>query len=207
MLPDQAPPEDELEGPPPGRAARFVPWLFVLGLALLFIPVYLASGAIDETTAPLSTESASLQLTITSPPPVPSDEAALAEQLLSLRSQLGAIEDIPPTLIATHIDWPAIMEVIRSYDADMIRLSGLNNQSGQLILDGTAMQEGAVLDYTHALERTGYFSRVTVQTITVNPSPPPTVVPTDTGDSTASLPVLYMPFIFTLSIDLNGAAS
>jgi hypothetical protein len=66
------------------------------------------------------------------------------------------------------------------------------------------MQEGAVLDYAHALERTGYFRRVNVQTITVNPEPLPTVVPTEIPG--AGLPQVYMPFIFTLSIDLKGAA-
>ena len=205
MLPDQTPPEEELEGPPPGRAARFVPWLFVLALALLFVPIFLFSGALEDTSLPLATEAEMLQATITAPPPVPSDEAALADQLLALRSNLNAIQNIPATLIAGHIDWPAIMTVVHSYDADQIRLTSFNNQTGQLSLEGNAMQESAVLDYAHALERTNFFARVNVQTITVNPVPPPTVAPEQTPGAT--LGELYMPFLFTLTADLAGAAS
>lgn len=204
MLPDQTPLDEELDSQPSGRAARFVPWLFVLALALLFVPVYLFSGALEDTSAPLATEAEVLQATITAPPPVPPEEAALADQLLELRSLLGAIQNIPPTLIAGHIDWPTIMATVRSYDADLIRLTGLNNQSNQLTLQGNAMQESAVLDYAHLLERTGFFSRVNVQAITVNPVPPPTVVPEQPREGT--LAELYMPFIFTLSADLAGGA-
>ena len=205
MLPEQAPPEEELDSPQPGRAARFVPWLFALALGLLFIPVYLFGNALDESSGPLSTEADMLQQTITAPPPVPSDEAALADQLLELRSQLNGLQNIPPTLIAGHIDWPAIMSVVRGYDAALIRLSGFSNQTGQLTLQGNAMQESAVLDYAHILERTGFFSRVNVQSITVNPQPTPTPPLDRTGNEELSEP--YMPFVFTLTADLAGAAS
>lgn len=204
MLPEQAPPEEELDSPQPGRAARFVPWLFALALALLFVPVYLFSGALDDSSVPLSTEADMLQKTITAPPPVPADEAALANQLLELRSQLNGISNIPPTLLAGHVDWPTIMTIIRSYDADLIRLTAFSTQSGQLTLQGEAMQESAVLDYAHLLERSGLFSRVNVQSITVSTLPTPTPPLDRTGDEGLAEP--YMPFVFTLTANLAGAA-
>lgn len=203
MSPDQAPQEEELESSPPGRAARFVPWVFALALALLFVPVYLFGGALDESSNPLATEIEMLQVTITSPPPVPSDEAGLAEQLLELRSQINGFQGLPGTLVAGHIDWPAIMSSVRSYNADLIRLTAFTSQTGQLTLQGEAMQESAVLDYAHLLERTGFFSRVNVQSITVNSQPTPTPPLDRTGDEELAEP--YMPFVFSLTADLAGA--
>ncbi len=199
MFDDQIPEEDEQESPRQGGARRFVPWLFALGIGLLFLPLYLFSNAIDDSTTPLATQAQELQATITSPPPVPPEEATLAQQLLDVRSQLSVIESVPATLAASHVDWPAIAAVVHDYNADQIRLTAFSNDAGRLTIGGGAMQENSVLDYAHGLDSTGYFSNINVQSITTNPTPPPTPNP----DGTSSLEEPYFPFVFILYVDIR----
>ncbi len=198
-------PEDEQSNEGGSSARRFVPWLIVLAIALLFVPLYLTSFTLTDTLTPLETESAMLDTTITAPPPVPAAEQTLTSHLLDLNGQLNAIRNVPPTLIAGHLDWPAIMTMLHSYDANKIRLTGLNHTNTRLTLSGNAIEENAVLDYSNALQQTGFFSRVQVQTITANGKPPPT--PSIATPGAAVLTEIYMPFDFTLSVDLLGAGN
>lgn len=197
--------EEAVEEPESRSGSRIVAWLFALGIAALFLPLYLVSVAIGDATVPLEAELESLQATLTTPPEVRSEELTLTERLLDLRAQLGAIEDVPSTLIAAHTDWPAIMAAVGSYDANRIRLVGFNHENARLTLEGNAVEESAVLEFADALEQTGLFSRVSVQTISVGMQPTPTPVPTSTSGETV-LAELNMPFVFTLSVDLMRTA-
>lgn len=201
------PPEEqlEIEEEPSGSSSlsRLIPWLLMLGLALLMLPLYLGAATIEESTIPLATEAQVLQATITAPPPVPPQEQTLTTELLSLRSQLEAFESFPATLIAGHIDWPRIMDGVHTYDANRIRLSGLNNEPNRLIITGLALEESAVLEYSRLLEATGYFSQIRVQSISRNPVSLPTPDLSATPNPAAPVAETYMPFVFTLSVDLN----
>lgn len=194
--------EEEAPEKPTSITARLVPWVLMLGIALLFFPLTLISAAIDETSVLQETQSAELQATITAPPPVPQDEQTLTEQLLAQRADLGVIDPIPATMVAAHVDLPAIMAALRSYDANRIRLTAFNHPTNRLTLEGAAKEERDVLDYIAALEATGFFARVNLQSITVNPVAPPTPDFQATPSPDAPLTEPYMPFIFTLSIDL-----
>ncbi len=201
---DEPPIPEEAPSEPTRLTTRLVPWVLMLGVALLFFPLTLISTAIDETNVLQATQSADLQATITAPPPVPRDEQTLTQQLLDQRVDLGAIEPIPATMIASHVDLPAIMAALRSYNANRIRLTAFNHPTNRLTLDGAAMEERDVLTYISALEATGLFTRVSLQSITVNPVAPATPDFQATPDKNAPLTELYLPFIFTLSIDLPG---
>ncbi|MDX2137653.1 MAG: PilN domain-containing protein [Chloroflexota bacterium] len=187
-------------------ASRLFIWLLALGIAALFLPLYLVSAAIGEATVPLQTELDSVQATLTTPPEVPSEEVALTEQLLALRAQLSLIEDAPSTLVAAHTDWPAIMAAVRSYDANRVRLTGFTHENERLTIAGNAVEERAVFEYSEVLEQTGLFSRVSVQSISISTQPTPTIAPTP-ASGLPFLTELSMPFVFALSVDLMRTAN
>ena len=139
--------EEEAPSEPTRLTARLVPWVLMVGIALLFFPLTLISTAIDETNIQQGTQSAELQATITAPPPVPREEQTLTSQLLERRTALGAIENVPATMVAAHVDLPAIMAALRSYNANRIRLTAFNHPANRLTLDGAAMEERDVLTY------------------------------------------------------------
>ena len=175
----------------------------MLALALLFVPLTVGASILDDAIAPMATQSEMLQATITAPPSAPSQEQTLTAHLLELRTQLDALKDIPPTLIAAHIDWPAIMSALHSYDANRIQLTSFSHDANRLTLEGNGLEESAVLEYASALQGTGFFSAVSIQSITLNPiAPPATVQPTE-----AALMQPYMPFLFTVSVNLMGDSS
>ncbi len=207
MLNEQKPVEAETKQTTNSIGARLVPWLIVLALALLFIPLYLTTATLDDMTAPLASEEVTLAQTLTAPPPVPTAEQTLTARLLEVETQLGALSSLPPTLIAAHVDWPAIMSTIRNYDANEIHLSGFDHITGKLTLQGAALQEDSVMSYAHTLEQTGLFSQVRIQSITVNPVSPATPNLATTPTSSPVLSETYMPIIFTISINLNEAGS
>ncbi len=201
---DEPPILEEEPSQPTRLTARLVPWVLALGIALLFFPLTLISAAIDDTNMLQGTQSAELQATITAPPPIPHEEQTLTSQLLERRTDLSVIENVPATMVAAHVDLPAIMAALRSYNANRIRLTAFNHPTNRLTLDGAAMEERDVLTYISALEATGLFVRVDLQSITVNPVAPPTPDFQATPSKDAPLTEVYMPFIFTLSIDLPG---
>jgi hypothetical protein len=202
------PPEDEQQevSDTGSSLTRLIPWVLMLGLALLILPLYLGAVTIEESTFPLATEAQVLQATITAPPPVPPQEQTLTTELLGLRSQLGAFESVPATLIAGHTDWPRIMDAVHTYDSNRVRLTGFNNEPNRLIVNGLALEENAVLEYSRLLEGTGFFSQVRVQSISRNPVALPTPDLSATPNPEAPLGEIYMPFVFTLSVDLKANA-
>lgn len=194
------PPENDSVPETRGIGRSLIPWLILLALAVLFVPLFVGASTIESAVAPLATESDILQATITAPPPAPLQEQTLTANLLSLRSRLAALENIPATLVAEHIDWPAIMASVLSYDTNRIRLLSFNQENTHLTLQGKGLEESAVLEYVTTLQNMSYFSGVHVQSITLDPVGPPTP-DLETGVSPIEL---YMPFDFTLSLDLAG---
>lgn len=197
--------EEELEEPEPRSRSSLVIWLVALGIAALFVPLYLVSVAVEESIVPLQERFDALQETLTAPPRVPPEEVALTDRLLDLRSQLSALSDVPATLIAGHTDWPRIMAAVHSYDANRIRLTGFVHENTRLTLQGNAVEESAVLEFSDVLQDTGLFARVSVQTISLGPTPTPAREPTPQGGDPL-LVELSMPFQFTLSVDLMRTA-
>jgi hypothetical protein len=195
--------EELLEEEPTRSNARFIPWLLILGIMLIFVTLYMLSLTIEDMKTPLATEISGIQATLTAPPVVPEEEQVLTDELLSLRTELSAIESVVPTIEAAHIDWPAITASILRYDATLVRLTSFSHNVNLVTLGGDAMRESDVLSYAETLKQTGFFSRVIVQSITLNPvvpaTPNPAIEPTE---GAPALTELYMPFVFTLSVDL-----
>ena len=205
MVDVEIPQDDDLEEEGGGSASRLVPWLIIVAIALMFVPLYFGASAIEEDTKPLSTELINLQTTLTAPPLVPIAEQTLSVQLLDLRSRLRVIADMPATMVAGHLDWPGIMATLHTYDANQIRLKGFVNEGWLLTLNGEAVQEASVLEYVSKLQKSGFFTQVRVQAITIMAvaSPTPNAEPAVNTD--IGLTSIDMPFVFTLSIDLARA--
>jgi hypothetical protein len=194
--------EETLEEEEPPSRTGLVMWLIALGVAALFLPVYLVSQSVSEATIPLQAQAESLLATLTAPPQIPQEEETLTARLLSLRGQLNALREAPATIAAGHTDWPAIMRALLNYDARSIRLTGFSHEAAPLVLTGSAVAESAIIEYANTLQASGLFSRVSVQSIILNPPPTPTPAPTSVeGTSAAALQELTMPFVFTLSLE------
>lgn len=195
-------PEEEVEELEPAPRSGLIIWLLTLGIAALFLPIYLISQSIDQAITPLATQAFDLQATLTAPPLVPQEEETLTSELLNLRGQLALLEEAPATIVAGHINWPAIMGSLLTYDANSIRLTGFNQEAVPLTLVGNAVSESAVIEYSTQLDQTGLFTRVFIQSIVLNPPPSPTPPnPAEPTPITPPLRELSMPFMFTLSVE------
>ena len=208
MAEEEQLPEEMLEEEEPPSRSGLIMWLIALGVAALFLPIYLVSQSISEALIPLQAEAEALQATLTAPPQVPEEEERLTAQLLNMRSQLNDLREAPATIAAGHTDWPAIMGALLQYDANSIRLNSFSHEGAPLILVGNAVAESAVIEYANALEDTGLFTRVSVQSIVLNPPPTATPAPTaEQSQASTGIQELTMPFVFTLSLEFARTAN
>ncbi|MBK8020060.1 MAG: PilN domain-containing protein [Chloroflexi bacterium] len=198
---------DELEAPRRPRSnSRLALWLCVLALGVLIVPLTQVESILQEAAVTLAAESDALSLTMTAPAPVPVEEQSETDRLIELRGQVAVVDGMSATLMAGHLDWPAIMASVHTYDSDRIRLTSFQRDGSRLVLDGEALQESDVLTYIDALQSTGYFDQVNIQSITVNPILPAT--PNFQATQAGIDPILsatYMPTLFGLSLVLKGA--
>lgn len=153
-------------GPFIGRIRQIVVWIFAAVMLLLLISAYFISTAITSGVSELRAEYDSLQMTVTAPPEVPDAEGTLVAELVALRDLTGQLENALPTLLAAHVDWPAIMTLVGSFDRTLLRLEGFTYDSGRLVLEGKAVAEVYILEYVKALEVVTAFTDVQVQSIT-----------------------------------------
>ncbi|MCB9420323.1 MAG: PilN domain-containing protein [Ardenticatenaceae bacterium] len=186
----------EDQGPSLGQTLRkFVPWLIVIGLAILFLPLYAISSTIGADTDRLNAELSNIQLTMVSEPTVPPEVVALQSDAADIEAQLSELEGVYANLSADHIDWPEVAAAIRNYDTSRISLTSLQQTDNRLMLTGQAVDDTAVINYARFLEDSGQFARVVVQSITLTtPSPTPTVqattavTPTVAGEAATPTP-------------------
>ncbi|HLF25108.1 MAG TPA: PilN domain-containing protein [Anaerolineae bacterium] len=159
-------------------------WLVVLGLAILFIPLYLSATTIQTDAERLQAELAVIQASLTSvPTPIPEVQALLST-LTVVEGQIGQAEAVSPTLTAANLNWPAVMSAIGSYSPGQIAITSLTQTGSQLTLNGRATDELAVVNYARGLEASTLFSRVIVQSIRVIATPFVTPSATITGTPT-----------------------
>lgn len=176
LEPDELIEEEESESS--GGSSRLILWLIIAGLGILFVPLYLVSATLKESKAPLETELADIQATLTVTPQPDPEEQALRDNLLQLRSQAGELETLYTDLSANHVDWPAAMAVIANYDPSQMALTGLTQAEQLVTLTGRANDETIVMAYADMLRDSARFGEVKVQSITLVALPTPTPLPT-----------------------------
>lgn len=166
---------------------KFVPWLIVIGLAILFLPLYAISSTIGADSDRLNAELSNIQLTLVSEPTAEPEVVSLEAEAAAVQAQLSELEAIYNNLSADHVDWPSVAAAIRNYDANRVTLTGLEQSEDRLMLRGWAVDDTAVINYARLLEDSEQFSRVVVQSITLTtPQPTPTVAATKTVTPTAA---------------------
>ncbi len=175
-------------------------WLAVSGLALFSLTLVLISRCIRTENASLRAELEPLQVALAQGGTPEPEVLALMNTLGEIEASAGAIETARPTIAAGHVDWPSIMATIGSYDPAQVALISIVQSGDEVALRGRAVGDAAVTGYVQALERSGLFARVSVQslktistpfappeptsgpTATPEPSPTPTITPSATPD-------------------------
>jgi Tfp pilus assembly protein PilN len=197
---------EEEESELSGGSSRLVLWLIIAGLGILFVPLYLVSATLKESKAPLETELADIQSTLTITPPPNPTEQALRDNLLQLRGQAGELQTLYDDLSANHIDWPAAMAVIANYDPAQMALSGLLQAERLVTINGRANDETIVMAYADMLRDSARFGEVKVQAITRVALPTPTPLPTEVAGTlqTPALPTNVAEF--TITVELLAAS-
>ena len=196
--------------PTPPRAisrAVMILWLVVIGMAVFFLPLYLAAMVIREDAKSMDTEIASIRVFLTK---VPTPEPEIASQMTPLaqaQRQVNQLNRIYPTLIAPHPDLPAVMAAINNNNPNEIALTGLTLADNRITLNGRATRDEIVLTYVHNLEQTNLFDRVILQSaqVVATITPTLTVTPTVTALPTTSPPI-PIPTI-TLAPTITGIPS
>ncbi len=191
---------------PPGRAATdarqdqsprmsraaIVLWLIVLGLAILFVPLYLAGTTIQGDVDRLQDDLVALQQSLANVPTPAPEVQALMGTLSAVQGQANRANAVVSTLTAAHVDWPAVMAALANYNPDRIVLHSVAQAENRLTLTGRASDDAAVVEYSRSLEGSGLFTRVAVQSIRVVATPvftpvtALTLTPTQTVTPTAS---------------------
>ncbi|MCA9917940.1 MAG: PilN domain-containing protein [Anaerolineales bacterium] len=183
---------DTVEAPEaPRQFGPITLWLGVLGLAILFVPLYLFSNTLGSEVVRLETELVPLQTALASTPgPLPQAQELIVT-LTAVHNQTDQMNAILPTLEAENVDWNAAMAAISDVDDSGLALTGIEQTGNQLVIRGRAQNDGFVTDYARQLENSGQFAQVVIQSIAQvgepfqSPTPTP-LLPTATQPSAAT---------------------
>ncbi len=180
-LPNVTPTQEENEDAASPRQSRLSVWLIILGLALLFVPLFLTSTTIQELTVTLDFERTVVAATLNyTPPPNPTVEA-LSATLLWVRQQGNTVESLQGTLAAMHINWPSVMAVLGAYDPAQLSILAITQNPDNILVKGQAVDQRVVSAYADMLRESGLFQQVDVGSITIEDVPTATPAPTAEG--------------------------
>jgi len=197
-------PEDQPERLSPKTISL---WLVAMGLAVFFVTLYLTSANLRSQVADLQGELEPIQATLTAVNTPPPQVLQLGNALAQVEASIKAIDALKPTIAASHINWPAVMASLGSYDPTQLTLTSLVQRGNEITVKGRATSDAVVAAYARSLESTNLYERVVIQSIkalatplptavtTPTPAPtvPPTASPTATCTSTPDLRDPYEP--------------
>lgn len=193
------------EQPRRSRVGRLILWLVVLSLGVLFLPLYLLGASIEEENARLRNDIATQQARLDQGPPASRDEQSLQATLSAALAHLSAIQPASRSLVSDRVDWPGVAASLSNYHDDYMVVLGLTQTGRMLTLQGRAWNEQTVLDYARRLEESGYFSTVTVQSLSGNVVATPTPARgTPTPEPATPGRIRYVEFV--LVAELKAAA-
>lgn len=152
---------------PSFQVSKLALWLLVIGMGMLFLPLYLLSGAIKEENALLQAELDQLEMTLSTTPEPDPEEEKLSSELTDLFGQASTIQGLRSTVTSNHIDWPAVMDVFDDFDPASIQLTGLIQAEDRFSISGMAKIETAVTTYANQLRESSVFEQVIIQSISL----------------------------------------
>lgn len=167
--------QDEQAAPPSKRpASALALWLLGLTMLFLFGVNFLMYSTIRDGRAPLEQQLENIKATLeATAPPDAAVEAARSQvmEVLNVNSQLAGIYD---SLTTHYIDWPALIRVLSNFEISQMHIDRLVQQDKLITIMGEGIDELQVMTYANVLRDSGFFTRVTIQTLNiVSPTPVP----------------------------------
>ncbi|MCL4393796.1 MAG: PilN domain-containing protein, partial [Chloroflexi bacterium] len=185
-------------------------WLVATSMIVFFLPLYLFSMSVNEDTKGLTTDLGFIRTSLTQvPTPAPAVEKLLTP-LAQSQAQLSQVNALRPTIAAPRPNWPAVMAAIGNYNPDQITLTAISRTQTTLSISGRAAQDSVLSAYVQALEQSGQFSQVVVQSIHASVTTPTatlaqssTPAPAPTGTPAAVAPTAPPPTSVPAPIVIN----
>jgi len=150
--------------PAGARRTRLALWLAAAAVLSLAFPIYRAARVArsEATRLERRVERASATAAALS------DSSAVATsegQLAVARSTSEALAGVRDAMATRHVDWVQILGAVGAFDPDSLAITGVAQEGRLLRVQGTAMDDTAVVAYVARLEASGLFSRVSVESI------------------------------------------
>lgn len=163
---DDAPDGQSPSTPPPAQGRRpLLLWLVAAGLGILILPLSQIVQTVRADNARLSGELVSAQTAVVQTPTVGKDVASVQSTLSALQQQSNVLSPFTKNLQDKQLNWVDAASTIADYDHAHLALTGLEQHDNRLVITGRADTDTAVMAYAQALEDSGKFSRVVVQSI------------------------------------------
>ena len=149
---------------PPRRLA--ILWLIAGGVLLSLIPISLLSKALVQEIQAVETAVAQVEGSAARSPTPPPEVLPLLSTLETLQASVDASEEAGQVVSGTHdVDWPEMIATLRTYNAEHMALTVLNQEGRRLRVQGRAAADSVVVDYAQSLEASGRFNRVLIRSI------------------------------------------
>ncbi len=140
-------------------------WLVAASLILLFIPLSLIVVVTRDDSTRLENELQNVQSELAGMSTPAPEVQELMDVLAQVQSSANEIEEARTALAASHVDWPSVMMAIGNYNPNYLALTSLAQADSRITLEGQAVDNAAVTTYHRALEESGLFSRVILQSV------------------------------------------
>jgi hypothetical protein len=176
---------------------RFI-WIVAVALVVGAIPLWALALKGKGDVRDLRTSVAGAQRTLVALRTPAADVISLTEQISTSLQTLEALQMAHGQAIGGRKDWPIVLTSLLGYDAARLRPLELHQELDDLTLIGLALDRDDVLTYASALDRSGVFRQVSIQSLQTSsepfyppiPSPAATVTPTHTTTPTATTPTV-----------------
>ena len=141
--------------------------LILAGLVVLALPFYLVYNTLSGREQEAATEIETLAIALNATATPDSQIETLQAQLEVAQANRDALITITNELNAQTDAWPEILNALANYDATQLRLEEISQSESQIVLQGSAVNDQVVMDYTQNLQDSACFERVVIQSIQV----------------------------------------
>lgn len=156
---------------PGGPSRSIILWLVAIGMAIFIIPLSVVASTVGRDIGRLEADILAAQNAfLLEPTPVP-EVVELRGALSDVQGTLDQLAAVRPIIMGGRTDWQAIMAAIGNYNPDQLKLASLAQESRRIDLQGRAADDSVVVAYARALDASGLFSSVVVQSIKVASTP------------------------------------
>jgi Tfp pilus assembly protein PilN len=181
---DDLPEEQPRESP----RGTIILWLVALSWLILLIPLYLVSTTVRAEITRLEAEFQVVQDALISEETPEPEIQALQDDLSQVQGRVDEIEAAYVDIASGHTNWPAVMAAIGNYNPSQLALTSITQSDGLVTLTGRAFDDSVVIAYSRALEESGLFSRVVVQSVKLIATPFATPTSTPVAPGTTVTP-------------------